>query len=88
MRNLIIKKMVMSTIGAVNSTGCSSTDSKRIDNLQELIELVDSLITVISDCTEDCDSPEHSVKEIGKKAKHYLNNLRDALNDDFDGGDS
>ena len=85
MKNLDIREVVLGLVGPVNSTGCSRTDSKRIDNLRELIGLVDSLVTVIADCVEDQDSPEHSVREIGKKARHYLGNLRDSLNDDFEG---
>jgi hypothetical protein len=71
----IIKKL----IGNIEPVGESNADAARYNNLIATIELVDQLITDISRAAMSSDRPEYSMHVIGKRAKEYLNDLRDCL---------
>jgi hypothetical protein len=74
----IIKKL----IGNIEPVGESNQDELRYHNLGETIELVDKLITDISRAAMNFDRPEYSMSRIGKRAKEYLRDLRECLEED------
>jgi hypothetical protein len=59
--------IVMKLIGPVNPIGDTNTDSDRLENLKELLELTDNLLTVIDRLAmQNKDSKECSVRKAGQ----------------------
>ncbi len=67
----IVKKL----IGPVYPIGETHEDAKRLENLKELTLLVDKLIFDIDAVGMQKDSHEWSVKEAGKFADKFLDEL-------------
>lgn len=60
-------RIVMKLIGPVNPVGDTNTDSDRLENLKELLELTDNLLTVIDRLAmQNKDSKECSVRKVGQ----------------------
>lgn len=65
----IIKKL----IGAVNPVGETNTDNQRYENLKELCEVANNLITMIDDVAHNYkDMPEYSIQRASNYAKMFL----------------
>jgi hypothetical protein len=72
----IVKKL----IGQIKPVGETNEDAKRLDNLNDQIQLTEELINEIFDVAHFANRHEFSVKTCGLQAKHYLKLLRDRLN--------
>jgi hypothetical protein len=67
----IVKKLV----GPVYPVGDASRDPERFENLKEMCELVNQLVTIIDKVGYDNrNSYEHSVKEMSDYANDFLKN--------------
>jgi len=78
-----IEKVVLKLIGNVTAVADSSIDSARMDNLNNMIYLTESLIEKIIEASEHSDSQYYSKKRIGVSAEEYLNELTGNLTDFF-----
>ena len=71
-------ELVKSLTGSVSPTGEHSYDMDVISpNLDELIELVDSLIEELIYVSSYARRPEESVRKLGEKAKGFLITLNE-----------
>ena len=75
MKQLTTREIVDQLIGKVSPTGETTEDTRRYDNLEELIQLTDSLLETIESVAECRFKQEHSMKVLGEKAYSYRNNL-------------
>lgn len=76
MSEINIKEVVMKLVGPIEPYGDSAIDSKRLENLRNLIELTDKLLTEINDVyIYDKDSKFHSKKVMSDEAKKFLKNI-------------
>lgn len=72
-----IKDVVLKLIGDPQSKGCSSRDKEVLKNVEVLGELVIDLFNELTFITRDRHSYESSVKEIGNKAKYFINEIKE-----------
>lgn len=71
--NLNIESVVSKLIGSISPTGQHSVDLERLENLKEMCELVNTLVTRIDEIGyQNKDSQEASVKEIADYANNFL----------------
>jgi hypothetical protein len=66
------KEIVMRLIGNITPTGDLCEDEIRFENLKNLCELVNELVTEIDDVAYDKDSCEYSKKKLGEFAYNFL----------------
>lgn len=64
----IVKKLV----GEIEPVGETNTDEKRFKNLEQMTNLVDSLLLEIRTVSECKTSHEYSVKKAGEFADNFL----------------
>lgn len=69
---LTIHEIVQKLVGPVKPVGCSTTDAKRYDNLEQLIELFDAIYMDLQSVASSANSYEHSVSKAGKLAKSVI----------------
>ncbi len=68
----VIKKL----IGPIFPTGCHSTDQNRLENLKEMIEVVDKLLTDMDDIVvENKEFHQESIKTIVKECSDFYDRL-------------
>jgi len=67
-----IKDVVMKLIGPVEPVGESHTDDRRFNNLKELCDLVEELVTEINRVCPNRTCHEHSMKQAGEYAYRFL----------------
>lgn len=67
-----IYEIVQRLIGEIEPRGESYTDEERYKNLQEAIELAESLITDIQYVARNKECPEYSKQKAGKLADKFL----------------
>lgn len=73
--NLNIESVVSKLIGSISPTGHHSVDLERLENLKEMCELVNTLVTRIDEIGyQNRNSQEKSVKEIADYANNFLTN--------------
>ena len=72
-------QIITKLIGPVMSTGDSREDRERMRNLEATIELVDRLVFDLVEASRDAGLKASSRAAIGKKAKEFLADLKDAL---------
>jgi hypothetical protein len=70
--------VVLKLVGPVKAVGETHEDNKRLANIKALTELVDRLLYTISDASVDACRHEASMQAIGKHAKTFLQQVRDA----------
>lgn len=75
MKQLTTREIVDQLIGGVSPTGETTEDTRRYDNLEELIQLTDSLLETIEGVAECRVNQQHSMKVLGEKAYRYRKNL-------------
>jgi hypothetical protein len=67
----IVKKL----IGSIEPIGKSETDTKRLENLKQMCELVENLIIEIDTvATRHENAYEYSVKDIAEYSRNFLEN--------------
>jgi hypothetical protein len=81
MNGKIVYEVVTKLIGPIDAVGEHNTDTRRLDNLTELITLADKLLFDISMAAKDKDRPEDSMRKIGQKADRFLREVREADNE-------
>lgn len=59
--------------------GDSAFDDIRLENLNNTITLVDSLLSDLRDVARKAGAPEHSVGLAGKTAAEFMSRLKDDL---------
>lgn len=74
MKQFTITHLVRQLIGPTFPVGETTSDNTRFENLKELCELVNSLISDIDAVAFDRNSHEFSVKRAGEYAHDYLTN--------------
>ena len=74
-----IKEIVLKLIGDIQSKGCSSRDKEVLKNVDALGELVVDLFNELCFVARDQHSHESSVKEIGKKAQFWIDEIKEGL---------
>ena len=65
--------------GPINPVGETDEDQTRLRNLEKTIELIDRLMFDVDGVKINADRPEASMCAIGKRAKQFLDDLRDSL---------
>ena len=70
-----IHEIVTELIGSIQPAGDSSIDEGRFANLRNMTELVEELLKEISDIADCKDNHEHSMKQAGELAHHFLNDV-------------
>lgn len=76
MRSYGIIDIVDNLIGPIEPTGCHSTDSRRLNNLEEAISLVDRLLIDMDNLYHiHKDSHEQSVQHIVQRCEEFLKSL-------------
>lgn len=76
-------KIVKLLIGPIDPVGESYTDKRRLENLEEVIDLVDCLIGDIERVSRNGTSPEHSVRQIGAMAYRFLKDTEGRLGEEL-----
>ena len=76
---LTAEDMVMRVVGPIEPTGEHYTDKERLQNLENLLELVDRLVFNIDQLRVFADRPEASIALIGKRARSFMEDLSDAI---------
>ena len=74
--NLYVTKKLL---GDIDPVGESNIDVKRLENLEETIQLVDRLIYDIFQVSLEKNNQYHSVKISGERAYKYLKSLKSEL---------
>lgn len=74
-----IEEIVMKLIGNINPIGESNEDAKRLENLKQLTELTDCLVSRINRIRECKGDHRYSMNMAGQHAHNFLSNLRDEL---------
>ena len=77
--NLYVTKKLL---GDIDPVGETNIDEKRLENLEETIQLVDGLIYDIFQVSLNKNSQYHSMKMSGERAYKYLKSLKDGLEED------
>jgi len=68
----IVKKL----IGPINPVGETHTDGDRLENLRQMCDLCEKMIVAINEVAyKNSDRVEHSMKEAGKHAQFFLNEI-------------
>ena len=65
--------------GDIRPVGESHTDERRFKNLEEAIELCDRLLFDIAEIARFADRPEASMSKSGKRAKEFMEQVRDEI---------
>lgn len=77
----VVKKLV----GPINPVGETHTDTKRHENLKQLVELSADILFELKDTVVDCEHcMEHSVKESGLIAKKHIRTMMDEMAELFE----
>ena len=66
-----IYKVVKKLIGEIDPVGETNEDTKRLENLEETIELIKSLLSDIESVSINRNRQEYSMKEIGITAYNF-----------------
>ena len=78
----VIKKIVKKLIGEIHPIGETHIDEKRFNNLEELMKLIDTLlydIKEIANINKEGGICEKSIYFTSKKAKEYINEIKESL---------
>ena len=67
----VVKKL----IGNIQPYGATHIDEERFENLKQMCELVESLVSEIERVADNKDRQEYSMKEMGQYAYKFLNEL-------------
>lgn len=73
-----LDEMVMKLVGPVAAVGETNEDTKRLENLEILVSLVDRLLYKIEDASKDAGRTEASMKAIGVRARAFLRAVRES----------
>lgn len=76
---LSVEDMVMRVVGPIEPTGECYTDKERLQNLENLLELVDRLVFKVDQLRVFAERPEASIALIGKRARSFMEDLSDAI---------
>lgn len=73
MQSYNTKEIINKLIGQIRPVGETNTDVQRFENLKEMCQLVNELVSEIDSVSYDFrDNYEHSVKKASEYAKHFL----------------
>ena len=73
-----LQEIVMKLVGPVKPVGCSETDRKYFDNLEELIKLTETLIDTIEEVAlMDKGRTEFSIRKASEKARVFMQDLKE-----------
>jgi hypothetical protein len=67
--------VVMKLIGPVVPVGETKADEQRFENLKELTDLVDLLLTDIDTIAGDAGRPEFSIRRAGEHCARFLDQI-------------
>lgn len=76
---MTIYEVVKKLIGSINPYGETNTDKRRLDNLQDHINLTECLVLDLVNSAKYRKRQEHSMKVIGEKAYEELKILKDII---------
>ena len=68
-------EMVKKLVGEINPVGETYEDTRRLNNLENMIALVDHLMSDIDKVAMNKGRPEYSVNKAGTVASEYLDSL-------------
>lgn len=71
-----LHSLVMNLVGEIMPIGESRTDANRLENLKELIDLVDLLLTELDEATGYSSNYQSSMKTIGLEAEEALKKFK------------
>ena len=77
MKELEVYEIVEKLIGKTMPVGASHIDSKRLDNLDDMIELTEAILDNISEIAQMSIRVEHSMKTAGERAINFLKSISD-----------
>lgn len=70
-----LHEIVSKLAGDIFPVGETHIDGQRLENLKNIIDLTEKLISDISEVAQKKDSYEYSVKTAGIIANNFLNNI-------------
>ena len=76
--------VVRKLVGPVIPVGETREDDERFENLQAEIELIDRMMSDISDVAGEVNRSEYSRKRAGLAAKKFLKDLFESIKDDLE----
>lgn len=74
-----LKEIVQKLVGSITPAGESHLDTKRLENLKVMCDLVEDLVYEITFVARDEDRYEASMKEMGTYARKFLDNLKEEI---------
>lgn len=79
MKKLTTEQIVMSVIGEISPVGESNEDTRRLENIKEMTDLVDTLVSEIARIRAYRGDSRYSVDKIGSHADRFLCDLHSEL---------
>jgi len=79
-RTYAITDLIGELVGPIRASGDHLVDMDRLENLDEHIQVVESMAIELARAAETADRHEDSMRQIGGRARGYLTNLRNHLN--------
>ena len=70
-------EVVRKLIGPIQPVGETNADSRRLANLEVLLDILGDLLEDVREAARQSDRSESSVRAIGYKARDFLNELKD-----------
>lgn len=74
-----LKEIVQKLVGSIMPVGESHLDTKRLENLKIMCELIEDLVYEVNYVARDKDRYESSMKEMGVYAQKFLDNLKEEI---------
>lgn len=70
-----LTEIVYKLNGEISPVGETNEDNKRIENLNNMIDLIEHLVSDINDVSAHSNNHQFSMKRAGDKARNFINEL-------------
>lgn len=84
MKAEVVYQVIKSLTGEIDPIGETHVDTKRLENLKNTIKIADMLIYDIAHVSRFIGQYQASMKEAGKAAQVYLDDLKQSIIDEDD----
>lgn len=74
-----MKQIVQKLVGSISPSGESHLDTKRLENLKIMCDLIEDLVYEVNYVAREKDRYEASMKEMGVYAQKFLDNLKEEI---------
>lgn len=82
MKERNIKQIVDKLIGEIKPIGSSEYDSQCLENIEEYIELFDTMFFDLLEIAKDKNSPFSSVSKVGHRSNESMSMIKDVLSEE------